>query len=75
MNDGLDRYGRQLAVCHVWEVYNLNAQMVHEGWALAYRRYTDHYGSNERGARAGQAGMWRGRFVPPWEWRKRRRGL
>ena len=37
--DKRDRYGRLLAVCYLQGV-DLNAQMVRDGWALAYRRYS-----------------------------------
>ncbi len=70
--DGLDRYGRQLAICRVWGVHSLNADLVREGWALAYRRYTDYYARYENIAQAERAGMWRGQFMAPWKWRKRR---
>ena len=44
--------------------------MVRSGWALAYRRYSDDYVEEEAIAQAAQAGLWRGEFVPPWEWLK-----
>ena len=37
-----DRYGRIIAVCMAGGV-NLNALMVREGWALAYRKYSRDY--------------------------------
>ena len=44
--------------------------MVRQGWALAYRRYSKDYVDEEAAARQARVGMWRGEFVPPWEWRK-----
>ena len=44
--------------------------MVLNGWALAYRRYSLDYILEETAAQAAQAGMWRGKFVPPWLWRR-----
>ena len=73
MGDELDNYGRQLAICHVWPRVNLNAQMVWDGWALAYRRYSDKFAYAERGAKVVSKGMWAGRFTAPWDWRQRRR--
>ena len=67
-----DRYGRLVAVCY-HQGKDLNAWMVRRGWALAYRRYSHDYVGQERKAKARQAGIWAGRFVPPWEWRSRRR--
>jgi endonuclease YncB( thermonuclease family) len=47
--------------------------MVHTGWALAYRRYSKLYVAIEEKAKAAKRGMWRGEFVPPWEWRRGKR--
>lgn len=67
-----DRYGRLLAVCYLGDI-DLNGQMVANGWALAYRHYSKQYVSQEAAARASGAGLWRGQFVEPWEWRKQTR--
>jgi Micrococcal nuclease (thermonuclease) homologs len=64
-----DRYHRLLAVCYAGGK-NLNERIVTEGWALDFRRYTDAYLPAEADARRRGAGLWRGEFVPPWEWRK-----
>lgn len=68
-----DRYGRLLAVCYVG-VDDLNARMVREGWALAYRRYGSDYVPQEVQARSAGSGIWQGQFVEPWEWRRQSRG-
>ncbi len=65
-----DRYGRLIAVCFVGS-YNLNAIMVREGWAMAYRQYSNDYVPEEDDARIHRRGLWRGKFMAPWEWRKR----
>ncbi len=70
--DRRDRYGRLLAVCYVKGI-DLNAQMVRDGWALAYRRYSLDYVGEEAEARAAGRGMWRGQFIEPWEWRSAQR--
>jgi endonuclease YncB( thermonuclease family) len=67
-----DRYGRLIAICYAGD-HDLNAKMVGEGWALAYRRYSMDYVEAETAAKEAEVGMWRGEFVPPWEWRKARR--
>ena len=67
-----DRYGRLVAVCYAGDD-DLNAMMVRDGWALAYRRYGKDYVSQETQARAAGAGLWQGNFVEPWEWRKQSR--
>ena len=43
--------------------------MVRNGWALAYRRYSMDYVEAEGEAKEAKRGMWKGKFVPPWEWR------
>lgn len=68
-SQGTDQYDRSLAVCYLDDL-DLNGWMVSEGWALAYRRYSTAYVPQEDAARAAGTGMWRGEFVPPWEWRK-----
>ena len=67
-----DRYGRIVAVCRAGGE-DLNAWMVSEGWALAYRRYSEAYVEEEARAKAAQQGIWRGDFVPPWDWRQGKR--
>jgi endonuclease YncB( thermonuclease family) len=67
-----DRYGRIVAVCRAGPI-NLNAWMVGNGWAVAYRRYSMDYVRDENVARRGGKGMWRGEFKMPWEWRRLRR--
>ena len=64
----LDRYGRVVAVCFAGP-YDINAAMVRDGWALAYRRYSTAYVELEEQAKAAQRGLWSGKFVVPWEWR------
>jgi hypothetical protein len=67
-----DRYGRIVAVCRVGGVKgkDLNGAMVAEGWALAYRHYSTDYVAAEDAAKAAHAGIWRGAFIPPWDWRR-----
>jgi endonuclease YncB( thermonuclease family) len=51
---------------------DINAWLVAQGLALAYRRYSHDYLAAEDNARAAKRGMWAGTFEPPWEWRSRR---
>ena len=67
-----DRYGRVLAVCFQG-AEDVNSWMVSEGWALAYRRYSETYAPLEEEARKKGRGIHRGAFVPPWEWRRGKR--
>ena len=64
-----DRYGRVVAVCR-YGGQDVNAWMVREGWAMAYRRYSSAYVGEEAAAKAAKRGLWRGKFVPPWDWRR-----
>ena len=67
-----DRYGRVVAVCAV-AGRDLNAWMVSEGWAFAYRQYSRAYVAEETRARAARRGIWRGEAVAPWDWRRGKR--
>ena len=68
--DTRDRYRRLIAVCYAGP-YDLNAKMVRQGWALAYRRYSMDCVDDENAAKVARKGLWRGEFVPPWEWRNK----
>ena len=72
IGDEKDRYGRLIADCFV-DGYNVNARLVYEGLALAYRKYSKQYVPEEDKARAAKRGMWAGEFVAPWDWRKGKR--
>jgi endonuclease YncB( thermonuclease family) len=67
-----DRYGRIVAVCSS-AGRDLNAWMVENGWALAYRDYSRDYVDAEAAARVTRAGIWSGSFDAPWDWRRGRR--
>ena len=64
-----DRYGRALGVCSV-HGEDLNAWLVSQGHALAYRRYSMRYVEQEEEAKAAGRGVWAGKFVAPWDWRR-----
>jgi len=49
---------------------DLGAWMVSQGWALAYRKYTTRYVTDEDAARSAGRGLWRGTFTPPWDWHR-----
>ena len=72
VGDTKDLYGRLIANCFV-DGYNVNARLVYEGLALAYRKYSKQYVPEEDKARAAKRGMWAGEFVAPWDWRKGKR--
>lgn len=64
-----DRYGRILAVCRAGGE-DLNGWMVSRGWAMAYRKHTKDYLPQEREAKRNRVGMWAGRFMAPYNWRR-----
>ena len=68
--DKRDRYKRLIAVCYAGSL-NINEQMVTDGWAMAYRKYSTDYVRAETFAKSRREGLWRGEFVPPWEWRRK----
>ena len=65
----VDRYGRLIMRCFAGDV-DVGAALVRAGMALAYRRYTDDYISDEEAARAARSGLWAGQFDTPWDWRR-----
>ena len=63
--DGADvRIGRCRA-----DGYDLSEGMAYTGWALALRPVSERYVAVEERARAARRGLWKGRFVAPWDWR------
>ena len=64
-----DRHGRLVAKCFSPNGVDIGRRLVSAGWALAYRQYSTDYVDAEDEARQAGRGMWRGRFVKPWEWR------
>ncbi len=71
--DERDRYNRWIAICYAHDGASINAAMVRTGYALAYRKYSTEYAAEEEKARTGKKGIHRGRFVPPWNWRRGQR--
>jgi endonuclease YncB( thermonuclease family) len=66
---GLDKYGRTLAVCFVWG-RDMNAEMVRQGHAWAFVRYSSSYVREEAEAKAAGRGIWQGQAIPAWDYRK-----
>ena len=64
-----DRYKRYIATCYK-EKTNLNQWMVRNGYAIAYRRYSKKYVSDEDFAKEKKLGLWQGKFINPEKWRK-----
>jgi endonuclease YncB( thermonuclease family) len=68
---GLDKYGRTLAVCFV-DGHDINAQMVRQGYAWAFVKYSTSYVKEEAAAKAEGLGIWQGESMPAWEFRAKR---
>ena len=64
-----DRYKRYIATCFKGET-NLNQWMVRDGYAIAYRRYSKKYVTDEDFAKEKKLGLWQGKFMTPEKWRK-----
>ena len=71
---GLDKYRRTLAVCRLPSGLDLNAELVRQGRAVAFRRYSMRYVVEEDAARASRTGLWQGSFEHPGCWRAQLRG-
>jgi len=60
--------GLPVALCRS-DGYDLSEGMTYTGWALADPTTGARYRAFEEGARQARRGLWRGRFVQPWDWR------
>lgn len=67
-----DRYGRLIAKCFIKKI-DINEQMILNGWALAYRKYSHDYIQQESVAKKFKQGIWKGDFTQPWQWRRGKR--
>ena len=68
---GKDRYKRTLGIIY-YKGQDINAQMVLNGYAWAYVKYSRMYVDQEKTAREKKLGLWQSSNpTPPWEWRKR----
>ena len=47
--------------------------MVSRGWALARHDVSKKYADEETWAKEDRRGLWRGEFIPPWDWRAGKR--
>jgi endonuclease YncB( thermonuclease family) len=68
-----DQYNRVVAICLVGND-DINGWMVEQGWALAFRRFSNDYVDHERRAVNAKRGMWEGEFEAPWDWRRNHSG-
>ena len=67
----IDRYKRYIGECYKRNL-NLNSWLVSNGHAVAYRKYSKKYVSDEINAKNEKIGIWQGKFEMPWEYRKKK---
>ena len=66
----VDRYKRLIGECFKRNI-NLNSWMVSNGYAIAYRKYSKKYVSDEINAKNNKLGIWQGKFEMPWDYRRK----
>ena len=69
IRESTDQYGRTLAECFVGKE-SLSSYLVREGYAFAYRKYSDKFIPDEEYAQSKGNGMWSMDFMLPWDFRK-----
>ena len=69
IRESKDQYGRTLAECFVGKE-SLSSYLVREGYAFAYRKYSDKFIDDEEYAQSKGNGMWSMQFLFPWDFRK-----
>ena len=68
-DEGKDFYGRVLGECFV-NGESLSSYLVREGFAFAYRKYSNKYIDDEEYAKFNKLGMWSMEFQYPWDYRR-----
>ena len=68
-DEGKDFYGRVLGERFV-NGESLSRYLVREGFAFAYRKYSDKFILDEEYAKSNRLGMWSMKFQYPWDYRK-----
>ena len=65
----VDYFKRLIGECYKRKT-NLNAWLVSNGYAVAFRKYSKKYVQDEILAKQEKRGMWQGKFEMPWDYRK-----
>ena len=68
-DEGKDFYERVLGECFV-NGESLSSYLVREGFAFAYRKYSNKFIEDEEYAKFNKLGMWSMEFQYPWDYRK-----
>ena len=66
----IDRYKRLIGECYKRNL-NLNSWLVSNGYAVAYKKYSKKYISDEINAKNKKIGIWQGKFEMPWDYRRK----
>ena len=69
IRESKDQYERTLAECFVGKE-SLSSYLVREGYAFAYRKYSNKFILDEEYAQSKGNGMWSMDFMFPWDFRK-----
>ena len=72
VNDEKDFFGRYLGICFKNNI-NINQWLVENGYAVAFTKYSKDYVIFEEIAKNNKVGIWSGKFLMPWEWRKKKK--
>ena len=68
--NGNDRYGRTIGTISL-NGEDINAQMVENGYAWAYRKFSKKYTAQESKAKSQKLGLWQDKEpIPPWVFRR-----
>ena len=65
----IDYFKRLIGECYKRKT-NLNSWLVSSGHAVAFRKYSKKYISEEILAKQEKKGLWQGKFEMPWDYRK-----
>lgn len=66
---GGDNVGNFIATCRIDNV-DIGAAIVYSGWAVADRSASKVYIPYEEDAHRKKQGLWEGKFIAPWDWRR-----
>ena len=71
-DEEIDRYQRIVAECFIGEE-SLSKYLVRNGYAVAYRKYSNKFIEDEEYARQNKLGLWSMTFEYPWDYRAKLR--
>lgn len=69
---GEDVFKRAVVRCEV-DGLDVAGELVRQGWAVAFRKFSKQYLAQEAEARAAKRGLWEGSFDRPRDWRRKKK--